>query len=102
MIITLQLIRLREALSNNLVVPFHYFGINDLQTDLSDIKLTEIDKLAEKLNIKTRVDLIVNSIEDYTVSGRKRKALGFCVNIKHAKYMSDEFNYRGYPSLLKR
>ncbi|MDR4969357.1 MAG: DEAD/DEAH box helicase, partial [Acholeplasmataceae bacterium] len=92
-------IRLREALNHNLVVPFHYFGINDIQTDLSDVKLTDIDKLAEKLNIKTRVDLIIESIEDYTISGRKRKALGFCVNIKHAKYMAEEFNNKGYPSL---
>jgi superfamily II DNA or RNA helicase/HKD family nuclease len=91
-------IRLREALDFNLVVPFHYFGINDLKTDLSSVKLTDIDKLAEKLNVKARVDLITESIEDYVVSGKKRKALGFCVNIKHAKYMADEFNNRGYIS----
>ena len=92
-------IRLREALNYNLVVPFHYFGINDLVTDLSDVKLTDIDKLADKLNIKTRVDLIIESIEDYVISGKKRKALGFCVNIKHAQFMSEEFNSRGYQSI---
>ncbi|AUD65813.1 hypothetical protein BK011_08990 [Tenericutes bacterium MZ-XQ] len=92
-------IRLREALHHNLVVPFHYFGINDIVTDLSDVNLSDIDKLAEKLNIKARVDMIIENIEDHVVKGKKRKALGFCVNIKHAKYMAEEFNRRGYSAV---
>ena len=92
-------IRLRGALETKLVVPFHYFGIEDLSTDLSDIRIDDIDKLAERLNIKVRVDLIIENIEKYSFSGRKRRALGFCVNKKHAAYMAEQFNNLGYPSL---
>src|SRR5690554_6618753 len=93
-------IRLREALAKELVVPFHYFGIRDATTDLSKINIhTEIDKLAEKLNIKARVDLVIENIEKYKHSGEKTKALGYCVNVKHAQYMADQFNKRGYPSV---
>ena len=92
-------IRLRGALETKLVVPFHYFGIEDISTDLTGIKLDDIDKLAEKLNIKVRVDLIIENIEKYSFSGKKRRALGFCVNKKHAFYMAEQFNQLGYPSL---
>ena len=93
-------IRLREALARELVVPFHYFGINDVTTDLKDINLnSEIDKLAERLNIKARVDLIIENIEKYKHTGEKTKALGYCVNVKHAEYMAKSFNESGYSAI---
>lgn len=94
-------IRLRDALKENLVVPFHYYGITDAVTDYSGIDVTkDIDEVAERLNIKARVDLIIENIEKYDVSGRKTKAIGFCANIKHAKYMASEFNNRGLVSAV--
>lgn len=92
-------IRLRGALEKSLVVPFHYFGIEDIATDYKDIQLNDIDQLAEKLNVKVRVDLIIENIEKFSFSGKKRRALGFCVNKKHAEYMADEFNKLNYPSI---
>jgi superfamily II DNA or RNA helicase len=35
----------------------------------------------------------------YSHDGMKRKGLGFCVSIDHAKYMAAEFNRRGYKSI---
>lgn len=93
-------IRLRQALEKELVVPFHYFGIEDATTDIQNINLnTEIDKLAEKLNIKARVELIIENIKKYKHSGNKTKALGYCVNIDHAEYMANAFNERGLVSI---
>ena len=92
-------IRLRGALEKSLVVPFHYFGIEDAVTDYKGIQINEIDKLAERLNIKVRVDLIIENIEKFSFSGKKRRALGFCVNKKHAEYMALEFNKLGYHSI---
>ncbi|MDY0209787.1 MAG: DUF3427 domain-containing protein [Acholeplasma sp.] len=93
-------IRLRDALKENLVVPFHYFGIEDATTDLSNIDVSkEIDVVADRLNIKARVDLIIENIQKYGHSGDKTKALGFCVSIKHAEYMANEFNQRGLKSI---
>ena len=55
-------IRLRQALESDLVVPFHYFGITDVTTDLSDINIPEIDKVAQRLNSKDRVDFIIEKM----------------------------------------
>lgn len=94
-------IRLRDALKENLVVPFHYFGITDAVTDYQGIDVTkDIDEVAERLNIKARVDLIIENIQKYGHSGLKTKALGFCVSIKHAEFMSTEFNKRGLHAVV--
>lgn len=91
--------RLRDALGSGLVVPFHYYGINDISTDLSKIDITDIDKVADKLSINKRVELIIEHINKYEHDGKKTKALGFCVNKKHSQYMADKFNSYGYESI---
>lgn len=88
-------IRLRDALEKNLVVPFHYFGIEDISTDLSNVDINNIDELAKKLKISQRVDLVIDNINLLKHSGVKTKALGFCINIDHANYMAKEFLDRG-------
>lgn len=91
--------RLRDSLREDLVLPFHYFGITDVTTDLKDIDLSKIDEVAKKLSIKDRVDFVIEKIEHYGYSGLKRKCLAFCMNKYHAEYMTDEFNGFGYQSL---
>jgi superfamily II DNA or RNA helicase/HKD family nuclease len=91
--------RLRDSLREDLVLPFHYFGISDVTTDLEDIDLSKIDEVARKLSIKDRVDFVIEKMEYYGFSGRKRKCLGFCVSNAHADFMASEFNAFGYPSI---
>lgn len=92
-------IRLREALDNNLISPFHYFGITDIkEADLSDVDLNKIDKVAKKLMINKRTNFILEKINLYGFSGKKMKALGFCANRIHAKFMAEEFNKNGIKS----
>ena len=93
-------IRLKDALQEDLVIPFHYFGITDVTSDMSNIDISKIDVVAEKLSIKTRVDLIIEKLEHYGFSGEKRKCLAFCASKEHAEYMAKEFNAFGYPSLF--
>lgn len=91
-------IRLREALQEGLLVPFHYYGISDQSgVDLSDSKLKP-HEIAEKLNVTRRVDFIIEQMNFYDFDGRKRKALGFCITKKHAEFMAEEFTKRGIPS----
>lgn len=91
--------RLRDSLKEDLVIPFHYFGISDVTTDLEDINLLNIDDVARRLSIKDRVDFIIEKMEYYGFSGYKRKCLAFCVSNQHADYMAYEFNAYGYPSV---
>jgi len=92
-------IRLRDALEADLVVPFHYFGIADIVTDYEDYDNLSIDKAAEKLKIQSRVDLVIENMEHYGYDGNKRKCLGFCATIDHAKYMAEEFSKFGYNAI---
>lgn len=91
--------RLRDSLREDLVIPFHYFGISDVTSDLQNVDLSRDDEVARKLSVKDRVDLIIEKMEYYGHSGLKRKCLGFCVNNAHADYMANEFNAFGYPSM---
>ncbi|KIL53134.1 DUF3427 domain-containing protein [Jeotgalibacillus campisalis] len=93
-------VRLHEALEDNLVVPFHYFGITDVDgIDLSDLTSRDQQEIARRLQIHSRVEHIMHYMGFYGYQGRKRKALGFCVTVEHARYMANEFTARGVPSL---
>lgn len=92
-------VRLRDALKEDLIVPFHYFGISDTTADLSNLDDLGIDEIAQKLSIGKRVDLVIENIEKYGHDGRKRKCLAFCATKAHAKYMAEEFNGFDYPSI---
>lgn len=92
-------IRLNDALENQLIAPFHYYGISDIETiDYSEVDLSKIDILAKLLMINRRVDFIIEKMNFYGFSGLKRKVLAFCVSKEHAIFMSEEFNKRGYFS----
>lgn len=97
-------VRLNEALENELIVPFHYFGITDIDTvDYGDIDINDsrmISKLSKKLMINSRVDFIIEKMNFYGYDGEKQKAIGFCINKEHAEYMAKEFNKRGITSIV--
>lgn len=93
-------IRLRQALELNLVCPFHYFGLKDVDgIDYSKITAEPgtkeyVQQIAGMLMIGKRVDYIIEKFQFYGHDGEKAKVLGFCANIEHAKYMANEFNKR--------
>jgi len=94
-------VRLHEALEDELVIPFHYFGITDIESvDLSDVDIDNIAEITKRLKVNERVDFIVENMDFYGHDGGKRKGLGFCASIEHAQYMASEFNKRGYKSVI--
>ena len=93
-------VRLYEALEDDLVIPFHYFGITDIEgADLEGVNLDDISEVANRLMINRRVDFIIDKMNFYGHDGKFRKLLGFCVSIEHAKYMAEEFTKRGIKSV---
>ncbi|WP_110926722.1 DEAD/DEAH box helicase [Bacillus massiliglaciei] len=93
-------VRLHEALEDELVIPFHYFGITDIEgIDLSDVDIDDVAEITKRLKVNERVDFIIGNMNFYGHDGEKRKGLGFCVTVEHARYMADEFNKRGYKSI---
>ncbi|KHD36245.1 DNA repair helicase [Clostridium acetobutylicum] len=93
-------VRLREALEDELIVPFHYFGITDIEgIDLSDVSVRDIDEIVRRLKVNERVDFIIEKMRFYGYDGNKCKCIAFCASIDHAEYMSKEFNKRGIESI---
>ncbi|WP_406116455.1 DUF3427 domain-containing protein [Streptomyces sp. NBC_01014] len=91
--------RLWEALENDLLSPFHYFGISD-DTDLSAVawKRGAYDSTALS-NVFTgndaRARLVLKSVRDKITDPDSMRALGFCVTIAHAHFMADYFRAEG-------
>ncbi|WP_078544796.1 DEAD/DEAH box helicase [Litchfieldia alkalitelluris] len=93
-------VRLHEALDDELIIPFHYFGITDIEgIDLSDVDIDDVAEITKRLKVNERVDFIIENMNFYNHDGDKRKCLGFCASKEHARYMADEFNKRGHNSV---
>ncbi|WP_298521293.1 DEAD/DEAH box helicase [uncultured Methanobrevibacter sp.] len=91
-------IRLQEALEEDLLCPFHYFGITDVEFENGEIddNFTDFNLLASD----RRVDYLIEKADFYGYSGPRRKALVFCSRKKEAKLLSEKFNQRGYKSVV--
>lgn len=81
-------LRLRDAIINDLIVPFHYYGIRDELVDygLSD---SEERRLIAQISNEDNCDFIHQQIEKHRPEGQKLKALAFCRNIQHARMMAE-------------
>lgn len=89
-------IRLQEALSEDLLCPFHYFGITDLEIDGNTIDdKSDFNTLVDSL----RVDYIIDKIKYYGHSGDKVHGLVFCSRKEEALTLSNMFNERGYKTV---
>ena len=95
-------IRLDDALNNNLLAPFHYYGITD-SVDLRDVKwqggkyvISELSKVYTMNDYRT--GLILRKLEEYLPNYREVRALCFCVDVEHAKNMAAKFQLAGLKS----
>lgn len=85
-------LRLREALENDLIVPFKYYGIADNYIDYSE---TNIKELVYQLSDMDHCKFIREQIEKYRPKGKLR-AIVFCKDIQHSKMMANNMEKLGY------
>lgn len=95
-------IRLDDALNKGLLAPFHYYGISD-SVDYTDVKwerghydVGELSRIYTANDARTAV--IFKSLEKYLTDVRDVRALCFCVDQEHAKYMQAKFTLCGLKS----
>ena len=88
-------IRLDDALNKGLLAPFHYYGITD-SVDYSEVAwdrghyvISELSRIYKYNDIRT--GLILQSLQKYLNNIRDVRALCFCVDQQHAKYMASKF-----------
>lgn len=87
-------IRLQQAMEENMLCPFHYFGISDVS--MLDDKQIKAKKMIEgDFNLLTsdeRVKHIIEQANYYGYSGEKVKGLIFCSRIDESVQLSNKFN----------
>lgn len=95
-------LRLWDALGADLLCPFHYFAVAD-GTDLKAITWKrgrydegELDNLFTGNDARARI--VLTNLRDKISDVAAIRALGFCVSIAHAEYMTRVFNDAGIPA----
>ena len=94
-------IRLQQAMEENFLCPFHYFGISDVS--IIDEKKIKAKKIAERdFNLLTgdeRVRHIIEQANYYGYSGERVKGIVFCSRIDESEELSAKFNAAGYRTI---
>ena len=95
-------LRLWDALDQQLLCPFHYFGIYD-PTEIDRVTwrrggydATELSAIYTGNDARTRI--ILKELRDKVDNVTAMRALGFCVSVEHAKYMAERFTAAGIPA----
>lgn len=89
-------IRLNQAMQENLLCPFHYFGITDITVDNQEIN---DNSTFNDLTTDARVTHIINQSQYYGFSGERLRGLIFCSQIEEAQILSQKFNERGFNTI---
>lgn len=96
-------LRLWEAIDKAVLCPFQYFGIYD-NVDL-DSRVSWLNgkyNSSELSNVytgdKVRAALILRELEQRVSSLDEMKAIGFCVSVEHARFMTEVFSQAGIPA----
>ncbi|HAM80611.1 MAG TPA: DUF3427 domain-containing protein [Ornithinibacillus sp.] len=89
-------IRLQEALEEDMLCPFHYFGVSDFEYEGELIDDTTI---LSKLVTEERVKHILDKINYYGYSGTQVKGLMFCSRKEEAVKLSHALNEKGLRTI---
>lgn len=94
-------IRLQQAMEENFLCPFHYFGISDVSLiDENQIKSKNItERDFNSLTSDERVRHIIEQANYYGYSGERVKGLIFCSRIDESESLSERFNELGYRTI---
>lgn len=92
-------LRLWDALDEQLLCPFHYFGVAD-GTDLRHLSWHRgryVDSELERLYTgdSARVTRVLRAVEETVSDPSAMRAIGFCVSVGHAEFMAREFTRAG-------
>lgn len=94
-------IRLQKAMEDDLLCPFHYFGISDIA--VVDDKTMRKKELADtdfnQLTSEARVRHVIEQANYYGYSGERVKGLIFCSRNRECEILSKMFNERGFRTL---
>ena len=94
-------IRLQQAMEDQLLCPFHYFGISDFYS-LDDNAIKSRNLAPQDFNRITcdeRVNHIIEQANYFGYSGDRVKGLIFCSRIEETIRLSAKFNEKGFRTI---
>ena len=89
-------IRLHDALAQEMLVPFHYFGITDIEVNG---QLVDDNTSIQDLNRTERVNHILENLQKFGTDDGITRGLVFCSKNEESAFLSHEFNQRGYKTI---
>lgn len=94
-------IRLQQAMEDNLLCPFHYFGVSEvISLDDKTLQATKLtDEEFNQLTSDERVKHVIEQSEYYGYSGDRVRGLVFCSRVKECEELSRKFNALGYRTI---
>ena len=94
-------IRLQNAMEEDLLCPFHYFGVTDLEV-IADAGKSFEEKV-ENFRYLTSDERVLNVMKQakfFGYSGERVKGLIFCSRIDEARELSAKFNKKGWRTIV--
>lgn len=89
-------IRLNKAMEEDMLIPFHYYGVTDLSVNG---EILEMESDFRLLTSDERVSKIISKIDFYGSDNGITRGLIFCSKKDEAKELSEKFNQRGYKTV---
>ncbi len=89
-------IRLQQALERDMLAPFHYYGVSELEIDGKTVEDTTEFNL---LIADERVRRIIEVSKLYGTDSEVINGLVFCSRIDEAKELSKKFNLKGFKTV---
>ncbi|MDD2968106.1 MAG: DEAD/DEAH box helicase [Lachnospiraceae bacterium] len=93
-------IRLQQAMEEDFLCPFHYFGITDLKVigDENGSREEQLENFRYLVS-DDRVDYVMEQANYYGFSGERVKGLIFCSRVEEARELSEKFNQKGWRTV---
>lgn len=89
-------IRLQEAMQEDMLCPFHYFGITEIMVDGELIDdSTDFKYLTSDMRTKN----VIEQINRYGHDGQRVRGLIFCSRNQEAAILSEKFNQHGFKTI---
>jgi len=89
-------IRLHKALEEEMLSPFHYYGVTDITVDG---KVLDENADFNKLTSQERIDRIIDKANIYGCDNGRVRGLIFCSSIEESLKLSCGLNERGYNTI---
>ncbi len=89
-------IRLHRALEENMLSPFHYYGVTDITVNG---EVLGEESSFNQLTSSERIDRIIEKTSFYGCDNGKVRGLIFCSTVEESIVLSREFNSRGYKTI---